>query len=177
MTQRQLGFDLLANQVGDLVASEVSKLAASDSLQIGTTPIEKLFGHALLAYMEYDNESFMEVIFCKEGEFASEQADDRSQDHLWAEQQVLIGNWRVDFVLHAYVYRPDLKNPTWRHLIVECDGHDFHERTKEQAARDRSRDRVCVLNGIRVFRFTGSEIWNDPLGCARQAYECLMFGT
>ena len=49
---------------------------------------------------------------------------------------------------------------------VECDGHDFHEKTKEQAARDKRRDRALVLGGLRaVFRFTGSEVWNHPMKC------------
>lgn len=50
--------------------------------------------------------------------------------------------------------------------IVECDGHDFHEKTKEQAARDKARDRFFVSADIRVFRFTGSEIWKDAGKCA-----------
>lgn len=59
----------------------------------------------------------------------------------------------------------------WRRLIVECDGHEFHERTKEQAAKDRSRDRASTLAGMEVFRFTGSELWRDPYGCAGQVIE------
>lgn len=51
-------------------------------------------------------------------------------------------------------------------VAVECDGHDFHERTKEQAANDRARDRELMLSGVRTVRFTGSEIYRDPQGCA-----------
>lgn len=50
-------------------------------------------------------------------------------------------------------------------LAVECDGHDFHERTKEQARRDKGRDRKLVAAGVQVVRFTGSEIFADPLRC------------
>lgn len=50
--------------------------------------------------------------------------------------------------------------------IIECDGHDYHERTKEQAMHDRARDRAFQAAGIPVFRFTGSEIYNNPFGCA-----------
>jgi len=53
-------------------------------------------------------------------------------------------------------------------LIVECDGHDFHERTKQQAAKDRSKDRTFQEAGYTVYRFTGSEIYRDALACARQ---------
>ena len=72
--------------------------------------------------------------------------------------------WRADFVIHRY----DWICGKWRTVIAECDGHDFHERTKEQAARDRSRDRRASLSGFVVLRFTGSELWKDPLGCAEQ---------
>ena len=62
-------------------------------------------------------------------------------------------------------------------VIVECDGHDFHERTKEQAAHDRRRDRYFVELGYKVLRFTGSEIWKDPQGCVDQALHIAMTPT
>jgi very-short-patch-repair endonuclease len=54
-------------------------------------------------------------------------------------------------------------------VIVECDGHDFHERTKEQAERDKSRDRELQALGYPVYRFTGSEIWRSAYRCASEA--------
>lgn len=56
-------------------------------------------------------------------------------------------------------------------VAIECDGHRFHERTKEQAARDRSRDRTLTLEGWTVLRFTGSEIWRAPRACAKQVMD------
>jgi hypothetical protein len=53
-------------------------------------------------------------------------------------------------------------------IAVECDGHDYHERTKEQAKRDRSRDRRLSMLGFRVARFTGSEIYRNPSRCAEE---------
>ena len=50
-------------------------------------------------------------------------------------------------------------------VVVECDGHDFHERTKEQARKDRRRDRELQAKGYLVLRYTGSEVWRDPWGC------------
>ena len=73
------------------------------------------------------------------------------------------GNYRVDFLIT--ITMPD---EAVLRLAVECDGHDYHERTKEQAARDKSRDRALTEIGIRVLRFTGSEVWRDPRGCANQ---------
>lgn len=86
--------------------------------------------------------------------------------------QCNLGRFRVDFAV-AVENVPDLADnglplyPTEPKLfVVECDGHDFHERTKGQAARDRSRDRALQGFGATVLRFTGSEIVSDPRGCA-----------
>lgn len=58
-------------------------------------------------------------------------------------------------------------------LIIECDGHDFHEKTKQQAQRDKERDRNLQLAGYRVIHFTGSEIFKDPRKCSKQVTEFL----
>lgn len=54
-------------------------------------------------------------------------------------------------------------------VAIECDGHDFHERTKEQARHDRRRDRKLTAASWLVARFTGSEIHKDAAACAREA--------
>lgn len=43
-------------------------------------------------------------------------------------------------------------------VAVECDGHAYHDRTAEQAAADRSRDRALQVLGWNVARFTGTDI-------------------
>jgi very-short-patch-repair endonuclease len=50
-------------------------------------------------------------------------------------------------------------------ILLECDGHDFHERTKEQAAHDRRRDLLAQQDGFSILRFTGSQIHKDLYGC------------
>lgn len=65
--------------------------------------------------------------------------------------------YRVDFLVEI-----ERENKTFYYIVVELDGHDFHERTKEQAKRDKSRDRTLVRHGYSVLRFTGSEIYNNP---------------
>jgi hypothetical protein len=66
---------------------------------------------------------------------------------------------RVDFMIIDAGSREPL-------IAIECDGHDFHERTRDQAKRDRSRDRQIQAGGIPVYRFTGSEIYANAVGCA-----------
>lgn len=59
-------------------------------------------------------------------------------------------------------------------FAVELDGHDFHEKTKEQAARDHSRDRLLTLEQWVPLRFTGSEVFSDPSGCLAEVMAFLV---
>lgn len=70
--------------------------------------------------------------------------------------------YRVDFLICAVFLGRN------RQVVVECDGHDFHERTKQQARKDKQRDRDLIQAGYEVIRFTGSEIYENPFICARQ---------
>jgi hypothetical protein len=83
------------------------------------------------------------------------------------------GQYRTDFLFElsrdTYVTADDEDSPlclsrseVFARLVVELDGHDFHERTKEQARRDKSRDRYMTARGFTVFRFTGSELHRNP---------------
>lgn len=86
-----------------------------------------------------------------------------------AAEQVAVGPYRVDFLLGAKLVSSD-------ELVlyaIECDGHEFHERTKEQAAHDRARDRALLAAGIKTIRFTGSEIWADPMKCADAVHDII----
>lgn len=74
---------------------------------------------------------------------------------------------RVDFLIEVKEDDKELK------LIIECDGHDFHEKTKEQAQKDKSRDRFLAKNGYVVMRFTGSEIYKNPRRCIKDIDELI----
>lgn len=79
-----------------------------------------------------------------------------------------IGAYRADFALWFCSSMKPVR------MAVECDGHAFHEKTKEQAQRDKARDRYFVSRGWPVMRFTGSEIHADPAKCASEV-GCFMF--
>jgi very-short-patch-repair endonuclease len=83
--------------------------------------------------------------------------------------QYQVGEYRLDFAIEV---RPPVGPPSW--IGVECDGHEFHERTKEQAARDKSRDRSLTAQGFRMLRFTGSEIHRDNMACALQIHALIL---
>lgn len=168
---RAFGLDKLVEQVLEDIEGEIRSRA--DDETVGETPIERVLFLALWA----------SICYCKRCEFGElggpcviNRVKTRPREYfftdpiyrleLLVETQALVGDWRVDFLLHRRNLR--LSDERWESLIVECDGHDFHERTKEQAAKDRSRDRLVQSQGYEIFRFTGSEIWRDPLGCAEQ---------
>ncbi len=51
-------------------------------------------------------------------------------------------------------------------VVIELDGHEFHERTKEQVESRNARDRALQADGYRVLHFAGSEVVRDPVACA-----------
>ena len=84
--------------------------------------------------------------------------------------QVQIAKYTADFFA-MFWDRRDLIMP----IAIECDGHEFHERTPQQAQHDKRRDRFFASNSIFVMRFTGSEIRRDPIECAREVYRATEF--
>jgi very-short-patch-repair endonuclease len=91
--------------------------------------------------------------------------------------QVQHGKYRADFVLTRYVLDSELNEAGDTEIYflrkssiiaIECDGHDFHDRTKEQAQRDRARDRYFTSQGFLMARFTGSEIHKNAQKCVSE---------
>lgn len=82
--------------------------------------------------------------------------------------QLKVGRFRVDFGVAWYREGAGLVS-----VAVECDGHEFHEKTKEQAQRDKSRDRELLAAGWPVMRFTGSEIFQSAEDCAESVADAI----
>lgn len=82
--------------------------------------------------------------------------------------QQKIGKYRADFLISTKVGR------SIKTVIVEADGHDFHQKTKQQVARDKKRDRFFASLGLQTIRFTGSEIVNENhFDLADEVYQIL----
>lgn len=84
-------------------------------------------------------------------------------------------------IINSNKYRVDFLIPVWytnkksgKQFIIECDGHDFHEKTKEQAARDKKRDRNLIAAEYVVIRFAGSEIYKNPYGCVKEIVRIIL---
>ncbi|MFS0560104.1 DUF559 domain-containing protein [Terribacillus sp. 179-K 1B1 HS] len=90
-------------------------------------------------------------------------------DEIATQREVVVKDkhYRVDFMVRCYA------KDKLHFFAIECDGHEFHEKTKEQVRKDKQRERALLSKGIKVIRFSGSEIWNDAAGCAKEAYEIM----
>jgi AcrR family transcriptional regulator len=68
--------------------------------------------------------------------------------------------------INGKAIRPDIyfwiPNKPQVNIIVECDGFSYHS-SKETFISDRQRDRALKALGFDVWRFSGSEIINDPV--------------
>jgi hypothetical protein len=170
---KKLGFELLLNQLLEFIEGEAEWMI--EDKEIGDSEIEKLLYLAIFFKIRFGNSEYtsLHVARTPEERAVLMAAPTTESLDLIICPQATIGDFRVDFLILAMDMQ---KNPgerppegrVWRKLVVECDGHQFHERTKEQAAKDRSRDRWLSSKNYDVFRFTGSEIWRDPWECADQ---------
>lgn len=69
-------------------------------------------------------------------------------------------------------FRADFAWPEAK-LIVELDGYRSHV-TKHGKQRDCERDRLSVLNGWRVLRYTGADLRLRPVQCCEEIAKALM---
>ncbi len=77
-------------------------------------------------------------------------------------------SYRIDILITVKT-----KTGVIKEIAVECDGHEYHERTKEQAKHDKQRDRILKRAGYTVLRYTGHEIYQDPVRCAKDVWKTL----
>lgn len=88
---------------------------------------------------------------------------------------------QAEIVSDGKTYRVDMEiaveNKTTQkmhHFVIECDGHDFHEKNKTQVAKDKSRERALTKEGFVVIRFSGSEIYKSPGKCAFEVRDIMV---
>jgi len=78
--------------------------------------------------------------------------------------------------LSIHGYMPDFMiiEPDFQlNFAIEIDGHEWHEKTKEQAIRDKQKEREYLKEGFIPIRFTGSEVYHDVLGCVKEVLEIM----
>lgn len=80
--------------------------------------------------------------------------------NLFVDPQCKVSSYTADFLFTVEGILGEIIN-----LVIEIDGHDWHEKTKEQAAYDKRRDRELAKGGHVVLRFTGSEVFTNSKKC------------
>lgn len=117
------------------------------------SPIEQIFKTAFDLYMQLLNKEYIFLF---------------SQVTIKVEKKKYI----VDFYFEQdqYVNRFD----TDKKIIIECDGHEFHQKTKEQVKHDNEREYDLKMAGYEIIRFSGSQIYNEPFKCAEDAYNYII---
>ena len=95
----------------------------------------------------------------------------------WDKQVEVVANgnrYRLDFVIEPEYQMKRRANecgvPVPK-LAVELDGHDYHERTKEQVIRRNQRDRDLAADGWDVMHFSGSELYRNPTNCLQEVFD------
>lgn len=75
-------------------------------------------------------------------------------------------------------YRSDwaIYNPRTRGaLLIECDGFEFHS-SDQQREHDARKDISALDRGFLTMRFTGSQIFRNPDGCAQKVFDAVRGG-
>lgn len=88
--------------------------------------------------------------------------------HLAVATQKEIGSFKVDFEI-TYEFNKE----QYKKIVIECDGHEFHEKTKEQSSKDKKRDRELQKLGYTILRYSGSDIVNNPFQITKDLVEIL----
>lgn len=79
--------------------------------------------------------------------------------------------YRVDFLANYCEMihdENDELHEVQKYLLVECDGHNFHEKTKAQVKQRNERDYNLKMCGFDIVHFSGSEIYNNPDECVER---------
>lgn len=99
-----------------------------------------------------------------------------SNIHYVQQQKINANNktYYADFAF--YVYDEDSDNyyeplNDQKLLVIECDGHDFHEKTKEQVKKGNERDFNIKSIGYDILHFSGNQIYSEPFECANKILE------
>ena len=94
-----------------------------------------------------------------------------NKNYVFEEQAEIEANgksYRLDF-LYQEDFMEDVEHPY--RLAIECDGHEFHEATKEQVIKRNNRDMDLKMEGYDVLHYSGSQIFNKPYRCAKEICE------
>lgn len=105
---------------------------------------------------------------------------DFEKDHVYykicpiPQYQTEVDNYVSDFSVELLNY---LTGKPITSVLVECDGHNYHEVTKQQVTKRNERDLNLKKAGYDILHFSGSQIYNEPMKCAEDIFEYLVSKT
>ena len=157
------GFLELPKKAQQLIMIPLIKARATPQamlIQDIRTPIEKIFITAFEMYTNFEN---------------------KKQIYLFPQEEVQIDNkkyyadfmFKADDYLTKLILGKEIRNYNYK-LIIECDGYEFHQKTKQQVQKDNEREYDLKMAGYEILRFSGSQIYNEPLKCAKDTYNYIM---
>lgn len=82
--------------------------------------------------------------------------------------QIQIGRYRVDFLVSV-----EAEGMRDVRFVIECDGHNFHERSAKQASHDRARDRKLLREGYVTLRYTYDDLMSSTGDSIRDLWETM----
>jgi very-short-patch-repair endonuclease len=164
LTDTVWGFiDRASEMYGRIEAERYAQEMQSNCLEVGMqSPIEHLFWIAChsLAHAHFVDVNPEPEVDSNGGILVP--------DGLCIFTQAQVRQYRVDFLVSTMGFGPREFHPD---VVVELDGHDFHDKDKRQRSYEKRRDRDLVREGYKVIHFTGSDVVKDPFACAFEALE------
>ena len=92
-------------------------------------------------------------------------------------QEIICKNgekYRLDFYI-IVLYLDEKGNRVKNcYFDIECDGYEFHHKTKEQIIYDNERERNLKKEGLEIIRFSGSEIISNPYKCVQEIIDIIL---
>jgi very-short-patch-repair endonuclease len=151
------------------------------------SPIERMLNSALVISRIERNLSDGEPQIWKDKSIGSKAKwDFECSEGLSVDPQRKVGKFRVDFTVsyHCHAW-PNTKGQPGdnaildggKTIIIECDGHEWHERTEKERRYEKQRDRFLQSKGYEVFHYTGKEITDDPFKVADEILDYLMYAN
>lgn len=143
---------------------ELFYMSAMSGIEDRTSPIEQLFESAILALTQIIGEK---CDFFRGGNGWTFSGIQICPQHK-------IGKYKADYLLCKQNNDVIANTKGSIDIIVELDGHAFHDKDERQRRYEKKRDRDMQKLGYKVFRYTGSEIVKDPFAAA---IECVSYLT
>lgn len=157
-----------ANTYGEISKNRFIENMESEALDNVKSPIEAIFYFALNLLC------FAEGISTTPDPWYDQHGVIRAGHGISIDAQCKIDKYTVDFSITKVAGQ--LQGEPFESVIIELDGHDFHDKNKEQRAYEKARDRFFVKRGDKVLHYTGSEVVKDPYRIAHEVLTILHLG-